>query len=144
MSVVAFGFASCGDASGDASGDEKKEGKKAEEMCKCLDAAKSEKEAQACAPGKSMEELEAMYNDCQGSDDSNDSKDGDDMEYWKIWTWTWIWTCQKCQTWIWIWTWIWTCQKCQTWIWTWICQKCQKSNIGSIYLSTKLIKTHSI
>ena len=79
MSVVAFGFASCGDASGDASGDEKKEGKKAEEMCKCLDAAKSEKEAQACAPGKSMEELEAMYNDCQGSDDSNDSKDGDDM-----------------------------------------------------------------
>ena len=52
MSVVAFGFASCGDASEEASGDEKKAGdaseeargdeKKAgnaEDMCKCLDAA---------------------------------------------------------------------------------------------------------
>ena len=76
MSVVAFGFASCGDASEEASGDEKKAGN-AEDMCKCLEAAQSEKEAQECAPGKSMEDLEAMYKDCQGSDDSND---GDDMD----------------------------------------------------------------
>ena len=76
MSIVAFGFASCGDASEEASGDEKKAGN-AEDICKCLDAAKNEKDAQACAPGKSMEDLEAMYNDCQGSDDSND---GDDMD----------------------------------------------------------------
>ena len=76
MSIVAFGFASCGDASEEASGDEKKAGN-AEDICKCLDAAFNEKDAQACAPGKSMEELEAMYKDCQGSDDSND---GDDMD----------------------------------------------------------------
>ena len=40
MSIVAFGFASCGDASEEASGDEKKAGN-AEDICKCLDAAKN-------------------------------------------------------------------------------------------------------
>ena len=80
MSIVAFGFASCGDASEEASGDEKKAGN-AEDICKCLDAAFNEKDAQACAPGKSMEELEAMYKDCEGLDMDDMDMDMDmDME----------------------------------------------------------------
>ena len=34
------------------------------ELCDCLSEAQSEEEAQACAPNKSMDELEAIYNDC--------------------------------------------------------------------------------
>ena len=34
------------------------------ELCDCLSEAQSEEEAQACAPDKSMEDLEAIYNDC--------------------------------------------------------------------------------
>ncbi len=111
-----------------------------EAMCEMSDAAKSEKEAQACAPGKSMEELEAMYNDCQGSDDSNESKDGDDMKtkrmdmdmdmrnehghgY----------GMQKCRQDM-DRTWIWTCQKCQTGYGHGYARNAKRSNIGSIYL----------
>lgn len=34
------------------------------ELCDCLSEAQSEEEAQACAPNKSMDDLEAIYNDC--------------------------------------------------------------------------------
>jgi len=34
------------------------------ELCDCLSEAQSEEETQACAPDKSMDELEAIYNDC--------------------------------------------------------------------------------
>ena len=82
LSVVALGFTSCGDASGD----EKNDTEAKVDVCDCLMKAKDEKEAQACAPGKSMEELMAMAKDCDdkmskdnsgGEMDSNDSKEGD-------------------------------------------------------------------
>ena len=94
MSVLALVLASCGDASGEASGEENDansantEAASGEEnnadasasvdVCDCLMNAADENEAQACAPGKSMEELMQMAQDCADKmiDDAvNDAQD---------------------------------------------------------------------
>ena len=60
LMVLGLVVSSCGDASGD----EKNDAEAKVDVCDCFMKAKNEKEAQACAPGKSMEELMAMAKDC--------------------------------------------------------------------------------
>jgi hypothetical protein len=50
------------------------------ELCDCLSEAQSEEEAQACAPDKSMDKLEAIYNDCLNDMAEMDLEEMPDME----------------------------------------------------------------
>ena len=80
LMVLGLVVSSCGDASGD----EKNDAEAKVDVCDCFMKAKNEKEAQACAPGKSMEELEAMYRDCDdkmSKDNSEDEMNSYDEDY---------------------------------------------------------------
>ena len=80
LMVLGLVVSSCGDASGD----EKNDAEAKVDVCDCFMKAKNEKEAQACAPGKSMEELMAMAKDCDdkmSKDNSGEEMNSYDEDY---------------------------------------------------------------
>ena len=65
LMVLGLVASSCGDSSGDASESAKDDAvANSGDVCDCLMNAEDDKAAQACAPGKSMQELMAMAEDC--------------------------------------------------------------------------------
>ena len=80
LMVLGLVVSSCGDSSGD----EKNDAEAAGDVCDCLMKAQDEKEAKACAPGKSMEELMEMAKDCDdkmSKDNSGEEMNSYDEDY---------------------------------------------------------------